>query len=134
MGFKQCKGRLLIVDDDIDILYTFKSGLEQQGYFADIFEDPVEALENFKPGKYDLLLVDVHMPRMDGFKFFQQAQRVDSNAKACFITAYDARTKAFGELYPDLDIGCYIKKPIAMVDLAEQIRINLIRENNEHSK
>ena len=124
----------MIVDDDADILNTFKSGLERQGYFADVFEDPLEALENFRPGQYDLLLVDVHMPRMDGFKFFKQAQKLDSSAKACFITAYDTHMKAFGELFPDLDIGCYIKKPIAMVDLAEQIRINLLHESKEHGK
>ncbi len=129
--FGQHKGRLLIVDDDVDILTTFKTGLEQQGYFADAYQDPMKALENFRPGRYDLLLVDIHMPKMDGFRFFQEAQKIDSRAKACFITAYDAHMKAFREIFPDLDIGCYIKKPVAMIDLAEQIRLNLLHENNE---
>jgi two-component system, OmpR family, response regulator ChvI len=117
--------KLLIVDDDADILVTFKRGLQKHGYFADTYQDPEAALKNFRPGQYDLMLVDIHMPKMDGFKFFKEVQKLEPAAKACFVTAYDTYFEAFREIFPDLDIGRYIKKPITIDELAKQINLAL---------
>lgn len=117
--------KLLLVDDGVDIVKSFKAGLEAYGYLVDGFVDPEEALENFKPGEYDLLLVDINMPKMDGFKLFKELQKLDAEAKVCFVTAYETYLDAFREIFPDLDIGRYIRKPISIADLAKQVEITL---------
>src|SRR5215203_4970769 len=79
------KGNILIVDDEIDIILAFKKGLESNGFLVDIYNDPVAALLNFKSDFYDLLLVDVRMPKMNGFELYQEIEKVDKKTKVCFI-------------------------------------------------
>jgi DNA-binding response OmpR family regulator len=64
--------RILLVDDEPDVIFTFKKGLESHGFVVDAFNDPVLALSNFKPGTYDLLLLDVKMPQMNGFELYEK--------------------------------------------------------------
>ncbi|MGA7691648.1 MAG: response regulator, partial [Nitrososphaeraceae archaeon] len=68
--------RVLIVDDDPDITLTFKKGLEAENekssnifFEVSTYNDPINALSEFKPNLYDLLLVDINMPKMDGLEF-----------------------------------------------------------------
>lgn len=84
--------RLLAVDDELDIIFMLKVILEQCGFSIDVFNDPNVALIKFKPHYYDLLLLDVKMPQMNGFELYQQIAKVDTKAKVCFFTAY-------GEIY-----------------------------------
>jgi CheY-like chemotaxis protein len=51
------KKRILLVDDEHDITFALSIGLENNGFVVDTFNDPQEALSNFKPGLYDLLLI-----------------------------------------------------------------------------
>src|SRR5918994_6055975 len=89
------KKRILIVDDDIDILTTYKKGLEDNGLFeVDAFADPEEALSNFKTGLYDCLIIDIRLPKMDGFELYDKMKEIDNEVKVCFITAYDINIKA----------------------------------------
>src|SRR2546430_16922326 len=79
------RSKILIVDDEPDISYTLKNVLEQQqqlvqehvGYEVTVFNDPVIALSNFQPGLYDLLLLDIRMPNMNGFELHYKIQRID---------------------------------------------------------
>jgi two-component system, OmpR family, response regulator ChvI len=84
---RKCKARILIVDDDPDITLTFRIGLEKNGFVVTIFNDPLKALSTFRAGLYDLLLLDVRMPRMNGFELYREIEKVD-NPKVCFITAF----------------------------------------------
>lgn len=61
--------RILLVDDDVDITSSLKIGLEENGFTVDVFNDPMEALSNFKSGVYDILLFDVRMPQLSGLIF-----------------------------------------------------------------
>ncbi len=61
--------KLMAVDDDSDITFTLKRNFEQRGFSIDVYNDPIEALANFKLNYYDLLLLDVKMPKMNGFIF-----------------------------------------------------------------
>ncbi|HZB17498.1 MAG TPA: response regulator [Nitrososphaeraceae archaeon] len=115
------KGSILIVDDEIDITLAFKKGLENNGFMVDIYNDPVTALLNFKPDFYDLILVDVRMPKMNGFELYQEIEKVDKKSKVCFITAFEVYYHALREIFPTLEVGCFIRKPIEIDDLVKRI-------------
>jgi two-component system, OmpR family, response regulator ChvI len=115
------KGSILIVDDEIDITLAFKKGLENNGFMVDIYNDPITALLNFKPDFYDLILVDVRMPKMNGFELYQEIEKVDKKSKVCFITAFEVYYHALREIFPTLEVGCFIRKPIEIDDLVKRI-------------
>jgi two-component system, OmpR family, response regulator ChvI len=56
----------MAVDDEADITFTLKKELEKSGLLVDVFNGPTSALSNFKPDYYDLILLDVKMPQMNG--------------------------------------------------------------------
>src|SRR5919107_6217155 len=111
--------RILIVDDNYDITLTFKSALERENnsgnnkYFeVYTFNDPFSLLSQFKPSFYDLLLVDINMPDMNGFELCTEILKIDFNVKICFITAGEVNHEAVRELYPTISMECFIKKPV----------------------
>ena len=128
--------RILLVDDDPDILLTFKSGLEEYVYKSKIFDgakirvdtfaDPKEALTSFKAGVYKLLLLDIRMPNINGFELYEELKKIDDKPKVCFITAYELYYEALKKDFPELDVGCFIKKPISIEDLTIKIREELV--------
>ena len=120
------KIKLLIVDDEPDVISSFKMGLEKYGYMVDTYTDPELALANFRPNTYHLLLLDINMPKMDGFKLFQQIEKEDPKARVCFVTAYETYFEAFKEIFPDLDIGSFVRKPISIENLAKQIKSRVL--------
>ena len=119
------KGSILIVDDEMDITLAFKKGLESNGFFVDIYNDPIAALLNFKSDFYDLLLVDVRMPKMNGFELYQEIEKVDKKTKVCFITAFEVYYHALREIFPTLEVGCFIRKPIEIDDLVKRINAEI---------
>jgi DNA-binding response OmpR family regulator len=116
--------RLLLVDDEPDIIFTFKKGLEANGFVVDAFIDPVLALSNFKPGVYGLLLLDVKMPQINGFELYEKIKKIDSKVKACFITAHEVYYESLREIFPTMDLDCYVK-PIEIEDLVNHIKAEL---------
>jgi CheY-like chemotaxis protein len=82
------KGRILVVDDEPDITLTLKAGLETVGLFdVNAFNDPEAALKSFKPDFYALILIDIMMPKMDGFQLYERLKKTDPDLKAFFLTA-----------------------------------------------
>jgi DNA-binding response OmpR family regulator len=118
-------GRILIVDDDPDITLSFSIGLEDGGFEVHTYNDPQDALANFKSNFYDLLLVDINMPRMNGFELCTKISEVDLNVKICFITAGDINIDGLREVYPALSTGCFIKKPVTISDLVKRLKAEL---------
>jgi two-component system, OmpR family, response regulator ChvI len=119
------KKRILLVDDEQDITFALSTGLEDKGFAVDAVNDPQEALSNFKAGLYDLLLIDVKMPKMNGFELYQEIEKIDNKAKVCFITAFEVYYKSLRELFPTTKVDCYIKKPITTDDLVQRIKAEL---------
>ncbi len=117
--------RILLVDDEPDVTTTFKMGLEGTGYKVDAFNDPTEALANFRMGVYDLLLLDIKMPKMNGFQLYEELEKLDRNAKVCFITAFEVYYRSLRELFPQIEIDCFIKKPIETEELVKRIQAEL---------
>lgn len=120
------KKRILLVDDEHDITFSLRIGLENNGFVVDTFNDPQEALSNFKAGLYDLLLIDVKMPKMNGFELYREIEKMDNKAKVCFITAFEVYYKSLRELFPTTKVDCYIKKPITTDELVQRIKTELV--------
>ena len=119
------KKRILLVDDEPDLTYTLKLGLEDTGSFeVDAFNDPELALSAFKPGNYDFLLIDIRMPKMSGYDLYDKIRAIDSKVKSCFITAYEINYQALREQFPLLKMECYAK-PLEIDDLVRKINEEL---------
>jgi two-component system, OmpR family, response regulator ChvI len=119
------KKRILVVDDEPDLTYTLKLGLEDTGSFeVDAFNDPELALSAFKPGNYDFLLIDIRMPKMNGYDLYDKIRAIDSKVKSCFITAYEINYQALREQFPLLKMECYAK-PLEIDDLVRKINEEL---------
>jgi DNA-binding response OmpR family regulator len=124
--------RILNVDDDSDITLTFKAGIESANndsrsrkFEVNVYNDPLEALSNFKSGFYDLLLVDITMPKMTGFELSEQILKEDANVKVCFISARELNIEALREVYPKITTGSFISKPVQMDELVRRINAEL---------
>jgi DNA-binding response OmpR family regulator len=114
--------RILLVDDETDVISLFKMVLEMNGYEVDAYNDPSEALSNFKPNSYDLALLDIRMVPLNGFELYKKMRNMDGNLKACFITAFEDYREEFKESFPQLDeIKCFIRKPKAIQDLVNHV-------------
>lgn len=116
---------VLIVDDDPDMTSVFGLGLQDEGFEVYTFNDPLVALSQFRPNFYDLLLVDINMPKMNGIDLSRRLLELDSNVKICFITAGEANIEVLRELYPARGIGCFIKKPVTMDQLVRRVKVEL---------
>ena len=116
---------VLIVDDDPDMTSVFSLGLQDEGFEVYTYNDPLEVLSQFRPNFYDLLLVDINMPKMNGIDLSRRLLELDSNVKICFITAGDANVEVLRELYPTRDIGCFIKKPVTIDELVRRVKAEL---------
>ena|SRR5215831_739954 len=81
------KKRILFVNDDEDTTTVIKTGLIRHGFEVDAFVDPKLALQNFKAGMYDLLLLDVILKGTDGFELYDNMRKIDKNIQICFISA-----------------------------------------------
>jgi two-component system catabolic regulation response regulator CreB/two-component system response regulator ChvI len=116
------KYRVMIVDDEEDITTIFKIGLENNQFIVTAFNDPLEALSRFRPGLYDLLILDVRMPAMNGFQLYSNIRDVDKNVKVCFLTAFEDARMELKNSFPFLeDVKCYLKKPITVRDLIKRL-------------
>src|SRR5215216_7404777 len=116
---------VLLVDDDPDVTTVLSLGLQDEGFDVYSYNDPLEALSQFRPNFYDLLLMDINMPQLDGIELTRQILELDANVKICFITAGEANIEVLRELYPTRNIGCYIKKPVTIEQLVRRVKVEL---------
>jgi CheY-like chemotaxis protein len=121
---KEKKRKILVVDDEPDNASIFTMSLEDGGFEVDTFTDPLLALSTFKAGKkYDLLILDIKMPNMNGFDLYEVVRKIDNKVKACFLTAFgEGYTEEFGRKFtlssPSVS---FIRKPIRMDDLVKKV-------------
>jgi DNA-binding response OmpR family regulator len=79
--------RILIIDDEPDVILVLKQVLEANGFEADSYEDPRLSLKNFRANMFDLLLLDIKMPDINGMDLYQEMRKIDDKVKVCFLTA-----------------------------------------------
>jgi DNA-binding response OmpR family regulator len=116
------KRRILVVDDEPDIATALQIGLEAGGFDVDALIDPELVLSNFRPSLYDLVLVDIRMPKMDGFELYEQLKNIDPDVKVCFLTAdgmYHGKVRE--KERSDLSNDVLLQKPITTHDLIREI-------------
>jgi DNA-binding response OmpR family regulator len=121
--------RILIVDDETDINLLFKIVLEDRGFKVDTFDDPIAALENYRAGLYDLLILDIKMPRMHGFELYRKIREIDNKVKVCFLTAsemyYEMFRKNVFNINTTLEENRFIQTPIENEELVKQVNYML---------
>ena len=139
--------RILVMDDNPDITLTFKKvlqgpqvddftrekdleanitiGKKKMSFEVITYNDPFLALSEFKPNFYHLMLVDINMPKINGFEFSTKIFECDANPRICFMSSGQINQEALKEVYPTLSIGCFIKKPIMARDLIRRIKMEL---------
>ena len=139
--------RILIMDDNPDITLTFKKvlqapkiddltterhlqdnitqGKNKMSFEVITYNDPFLALSEFKPNFYHLMLVDINMPKINGFEFSAKILDRDANPRICFMSSGQINQEALKDVYPTLSIGCFIKKPIMGRDLIRRIKMEL---------
>jgi CheY-like chemotaxis protein len=144
MKRKKEEKRILLVDDEKDVLLIFQLILVHEGFKVYPFDNPLQALSSFKSGLYDLAILDIKMPRMDGFQLYEEIKKIDGSVKVCFITAAAAATaseeiyqyheitekneesggqvgKQQQQQYCELQKTTFLKKPISNGDLVKEV-------------
>ena len=128
----QCsKRRVLLIDNEPDITITLKVGLAEGGDFdVDAFTDPLSALNCFRPNFYDLALIDIVMPELDGFELYERLKKIDPDIRVCFLTASEMYHEEFREgKHRGLNEDLFLQKPISAGVLVREIdkKINSTR-------
>jgi CheY-like chemotaxis protein len=119
---QQGQKKILAVDDEPDLTRLCSLALEYHGFMVDTFNDPQEALSNYKPGFYDLIILDIKMPKMDGFELYDEIKKKDHKAKVCFLTASELYYEEFRKKeYYALDRNLFIRKPISNEELLREV-------------
>jgi DNA-binding response OmpR family regulator len=129
--------RILLVDDEPDLAVTIQLVLEDSKFFkVDTFNNAESALSIFKPGVYDLALLDIKMPMLDGFELCRRIKNIDNKIKICFLTAADLSDYGVrnSDIINDLGTDCFINKPVKSEDITERLKIMLSCETNKEIK
>jgi DNA-binding NtrC family response regulator len=116
------KRRILVVDNEKDITIALQVELEDVGFDVDTFTDPSLALKSFKPNFYDLVLIDIIMPNMDGFELHERLKKIDPDMKVCFLTASEMYHEEFRKVeHCILNEDIFLQKPISTDDLVKEV-------------
>ena len=117
---------ILVVDDEPDANMTLRTLLEENGFETNAYIDPVVALQDFRPGKFDLLLLDIKMPKIGGFELYQKMKEIDKEVKVCFVTASELFYEEFRD---NREIGekYFILKPMKNEEMMKRIN-NILDE------
>ncbi|MFL6321696.1 MAG: response regulator transcription factor [Nitrososphaeraceae archaeon] len=112
--------RILVVDDEPDILLALKIVLENNGFRTEAFGDPILALRSFIAGSYDLALLDIRMPRITGLGLYKELRKIDNKIRVCFLSAI-SNYQEFAEYFPTINESQVIVKPVDNQTLIQRI-------------
>lgn len=114
--------RILLVDDDADIVEVLRRGLKVKGMQVDAYTSPQEALQSFKRNAYDLAILDIRMPAMTRFQLYREMKRRDPTIAVCFLSAFEIQPDEFKSVFPSMKgVKTVIKKPISINGLLKEI-------------
>jgi DNA-binding response OmpR family regulator len=117
--------KILLVDDEPDITFTIKNMLYNTGFQIDTFNDPITPLKFYRRQFYDLIILDIKIPNLDGFELYLKIKEKDPSVKICFLTAIGTFDEEFRKSRPEIDRiiaeECFIQKPITTEDLIKKL-------------
>ena len=117
--------KILLVDNEVDITYALTNALENYDFYIESFNDPILVLNSYKSNFYDLVILDIKMPNMDGFELYNKIREKNPQVKICFLTAselfYEEFRKARFLLSEKIGEEYFIQKPIKTDDLVQKI-------------
>jgi CheY-like chemotaxis protein len=121
------KKRVLLVDDEADHCLTYQVVLQDAGYECISYMDSIKALQQFRPNYYDLVILDIKMPTLDGFALCEKIREIDTAVQIIFITAGEVdyenfRRQYYPKLSSDVNINC-IQKPIGNEELVRFVNV-----------
>jgi CheY-like chemotaxis protein len=124
---------ILLIDDEADHCIVYQVVLEDAGYECKPYTDSVKALQEFKPNYYDLVLLDIKMPKLDGFALCKKIRELDKTLQIIFITASELyyenfRKQYYPELSNDINISC-LQKPIVNEELIQIVNLTIATRN-----
>jgi DNA-binding response OmpR family regulator len=123
--------KLLVVDDDPDIVQVLKLGLLKNGFLVSAFTNPEEALQSFKSNaeSYCLMLSDIRMPGLSGMQLARKVKEINSDVKVVLMTSFEIRDSEFSKVFPSTHVDGFVQKPIGIKDLTNKI-LSLIDKTN----
>lgn len=129
--------RVLLVDDEPDITFSFNMILEDNGFAVDTFNDPLDALSSFRSGLYAIAVLDIRMPNMNGFELCSELRKADDNIKFVFMTAYDIHSEDNNnnnnnniKYILTNEKPVILKKPISLNEFVNKIKKELDSNSN----
>jgi DNA-binding response OmpR family regulator len=126
---------ILLVDDEPDLTFPLKYILKIYDFTVDTFNDPILALNYYKVNFYDLVILDIKMPKMDGFQLYTKIREKDPHVKICFLTAIAMFHKEFKKsilnLDKNIDKDYFIQKPISSEGLIKRVTWIINKDNEE---
>jgi CheY-like chemotaxis protein len=116
--------RILLVEDDLDVLFTYKLALDSENFNVDAFSDPRIALRSFAEhpnSYYDIVVLDIRMPNLNGLQLFYRLKAIDVNIKILFVSALDA-AEELTSILPGIKFDDVIRKPVNIDHLINKIK------------
>ena len=121
MNKRSAKKSIFLVDDEHDNNLIFTMGLQDAGFEVDAYTDAELALSAFKPDYYDLLLLDIKMPKIDGYELYDKIRKMDDKVKVCFLTASERYKEEHRPSFLSSGSTSFIIKPITVDDLVKKV-------------
>ena len=116
--------KILVVDDEQDIVFTLKTILNEAGFSVDAFTNPSVAFEMFRPEKYELIILDIRMPGINGFELYMKLLEQDNSIKVLFLTAvneFSMYSKFKSSVSPMSGKRYYLQKPVDLTKLLQRV-------------
>jgi DNA-binding response OmpR family regulator len=113
--------RIMIVDDDNDCVFTIKIVLERYGFKVHSFNNAYSALESYRATYYDLVILDIILPGMNGFQLYREIKKMDKNVKVCFLSAGRIFYGTYQDIFSEIDASYLIRKPIENQKLVRRV-------------
>jgi len=130
-GLNSQKNKILIVDDELDVCTVYQIALQEANFECISYTNEAKALQEFKPYFYDLILLDIKMPMINGFELCKKIRQIDNNTRIIFITASKEFYASFRkEHYPELSNIVLIQKPIKNEELVAIVNRVITTKDN----
>ena len=112
--------KIMIVDDDSDCTFTIKIVLERDGFKVYSYNNAYLALGAYRSNFYDLVILDIILPEMNGFQLYREIKKIDNKVKVCFLSAGQLLHGTYSDVFSKIDASYFIRKPIGNQSLVQK--------------